>query len=54
MLFDPLSLLKVVIMAHFWGHVASSRQFWDERGQIVIFSIGVQNRNILKLRGRKV
>ena len=33
MLFDPLSLQKVAIMAPFSGHVACSQQFWDERGQ---------------------
>jgi len=54
MLFDPLSLQKVVIMAPFLGHVASSQQFWYERGQNRNFLTGSQNRNILKLRGRKV
>jgi len=37
MLFDPLSLQKVAIMAPFLGHVASSQQFGDERGQNRIF-----------------
>jgi len=54
MLFDLLSLQKVAIMTHFLGHVASSQQFWDERGQNRIFFNTGQNRNILKLKGRKV
>jgi len=51
MLFDHLSLQKVAIMTPFLGHVASSQQFWDERGQNSFFLIGGQNRNILKLKG---
>ena len=54
MFFDPLSLQKVAIMAPFLGHVACSQQFWDERGQNCNFFIGGQNRNISKLRGKKV
>jgi len=37
MFFDPLSLRKVAIMVPFLGHVASFKQFWDERGQNRIF-----------------
>jgi len=37
MLFDPLSLQKVEIITPFLGHVGSSQQLWDERGQIFIF-----------------
>jgi len=33
MLFDPLSLQKVAIMALFLGHMAFFQQFLDERGQ---------------------
>jgi hypothetical protein len=54
MLFDPLSLHKVSIMAPFLGHMASSQQFWDGRGQNCHFLIRDQNHNIMKLRGRKV
>ena len=54
MIFDPLSSQQVVIMAPVLGHVASSQQFWDERGQNCNFFIGGQNRNISKLKGKKV
>ena len=52
MIFDPLSSQQVVIMAPVLGHVASSQQFWDERGQNCISFNRGQNRNILKLRRR--
>jgi len=46
--FDPLSLQKVAIMSPVLGHVASSQQFWDERGQNCFFFLfGGQNRNFL-------
>jgi len=31
--FDPLYSQKVAIMAPFLGHVSSSQQLWDKRGQ---------------------
>jgi len=41
-------------MAPVWEHVASSQQFWDEKGQNCHFFNWGQNRNILKLRRRKM
>jgi len=35
--FSPLSSQKVAFMAPFLGHVASSQQFWNERGENCYF-----------------
>jgi len=42
MTFDPLSSQKVAIMASVLGHVVSSQQFYDKRGQNCHFLIGVK------------
>jgi len=52
--FDPLSSLKVAIMALFWDTWHLLSNFGTKEVKIAIFLIGGQNRNILKFRGLKV
>ena len=54
MFFDPLSLQKVAVMAPFWDTWRVLSNFGTKWTKIAIFFIGGQNRNILKLRGKKV
>jgi len=54
-LFGPLSLQKVAIIAPFFGTCGVFSAIFKRKGsKLPFFLIGGQNRNISKLKGRKV